>query len=99
MGQVSDLHELLLTMGTSNVYHQPPSYGMKYPAILYVRDSIENTSADDITYKQEQRYKITVIDEDPDSPIVYNVSLIPRCKYNRNYIADGLNHDVFILTY
>ena len=35
------LHEVL---GSDNVYYQPPeSVKMKYPAIVYTRDSIDNT--------------------------------------------------------
>lgn len=93
------LHELLCKkLGSRNVYFQPPeSVKMKYPAIRYSRNRIENTSADNIVYKQAVSYTITVIDRDPDSAIVERVSTIPRIMYDRSYIADNLNHDVFRL--
>lgn len=93
------LHELLCEkLGSRNVYFQPPeSVKMKYPAIRYSRNRIENTSADNIVYKQAVSYTITVIDRDPDSAIVERVSTIPRIMYDRSYIADNLNHDVFRL--
>lgn len=94
-----ELHELLCqTLGSRNVYFQPPeSVKMKYPAIVYSRNRIENTSADNVVYKQDVSYTITVIDRDPDSEIVESVSTIPHIMYDRSYIADNLNHDVFRL--
>lgn len=93
------LHELLCEkLGSRNVYFQPPeSVKMKYPAIRYSRNRIENTSADNVTYRQDVSYTITVIDRDPDSEIVEKVSAIPHIMYDRSYVADNLNHDVFIL--
>ena len=93
------LHELLCEkLGSRNVYFQPPeSVKMKYPAIRYSRNRIENTSADNIVYKQAVSYTITVIDRDPDSTIVERISTIPHIMYDRSYIADNLNHDVFRL--
>lgn len=93
------LHERLCEiLGSRNVYFQPPeSVKMKYPAIVYSRDRIDNTSADNIIYKQDVSYSITVIDRDPDSDIVERISKVPRIVYNRSYVADNLNHDVFTL--
>lgn len=93
------LHELLCeTLGSRNVYFQPPeSVKMKYPAIVYSRNRIENVSADNATYRQNVSYSITVIDRDPDSEIVEKVSVIPHIMYDRSYVADNLNHDVFTL--
>lgn len=93
------LHELLCEkLGSRNVYFQPPeSIKMKYPAIVYSRNRIENTSADNIVYRQSVRYTITVIDRDPDSEIVERISQIPRIMFDRSYISDNLNHDTFTL--
>ena len=94
-----ELHEILCQiLGSRNVYFQPPeSVSMKYPAIRYSRNRIENTSADNIIYKQDVSYTITVIDRDPDSEIVERLSKVPRIVYDRSYVADNLNHDVFTL--
>lgn len=93
------LHERLCEiLGSRNVYFQPPeSVNMKYPAIVYSRNRINNTSADNIIYKQDVLYSITVIDRDPDSEIVERVSKMPHIVYDRSYVADNLNHDVFTL--
>lgn len=87
-------------LGSRHVYYQPPE-GVKiqYPAIIYNRDDIYNTFADNIVYVQDHKYSITVIDEDPDSTFVQLVSKIPRIKFVRHYVSDNLNHDVFTLYY
>lgn len=103
MGKIANdrlaLHELLCELlGSRNVYFQPPeSVKMKYPAIVYSRNRIENTSADNVVYKQDVSYTITVIDRDPDSEIVEQVSTIPHIMFDRSYVADNLNHDTFRL--
>lgn len=96
-----ELHEILCELlGSRNVYYQPPAnVQMKYPAIVYSRYDIENTSADNLTYKQDHFYQVTVIDSNPDSETVYKVSLLPMCIYDRHYTADNLNHDVFTICY
>lgn len=95
------LHEILCEiLGTRHVYFQPPeSVQMIYPAIVYGLDDIENTYADDGVYLSTRRYTVTVIDEDPDSPIVDKIALLPMCRWNRHYEKDNLNHDVFKLFY
>lgn len=93
----TELEELL---GSRNVYYQPPaSVRMEYPAIVYSRDNIENVHADNDVYMQKHFYKVTVIDEDPDSEIVEKASKLPACCFDRHYTADNLNHDVFTLYY
>ena len=85
-------------MGNRNVYFQPPStLRMKYPAIRYELESIENIHADNAVYTQHNSYKITLIDEDPDSAYVGAISRLPKCRFNTSYPADGLNHWVFRL--
>lgn len=87
-------------LGSRNVYYQPPeSTKIKYPAIIYSRNDIDNNFADDIVYMQNHTYQIIVIDANPDSEIVDKISKLPMCRYNRHYTSDNLNHDVFILNY
>lgn len=96
-----DLHELLCeVLGSRNVYYSPPeSVKIKYPAIVYSRSDINNKFANDSVYKQSHVYSITVIDDDPDSEIVERMSSIPKCKFDRHFVSDNLNHDVFTLYY
>lgn len=94
-----ELQSVLETiLGSKNVYYQAPkNVSMKYPAILYNLNHLENAFADDGVYKQERGYSITVIDYVPDSKIAAAISMLPRCKFDRAYPADGLNHTVFNL--
>ena len=96
-----DLQTLLeSTLGSGNVYYQAPSnVSMQYPAIRYSRKNIDNKFADDVVYMQTLEYELTVIDEDPDSAVVMNVSKLPMCKFDRHYASNNLNHDVFIIKF
>lgn len=85
-------------MDNRNVYFQPPStLKMKYPAIRYELNSIENVHADNAVYAQNNSYKIILIDEDPDSEYVSELSKLPKCRFVTAYPSDGLNHWVFNL--
>ena len=68
---------------------------MKYPAIVYALDDIENTFANDGVYLSARKYSVTVIDSDPDNSLVDKVASMPTSRYNRHYTKDNLNHDVF----
>lgn len=81
-----------------NVYYQPPaSVRMTYPAIRYKRSQINANYADNQSYIQKVNYEITVIDRDPDSIIVEEVSKLPKCRHARHYTAEDLNHDTFYI--
>lgn len=102
-----ELHEILCKIvgitepdGDRHVYFNPPeSVKMKYPAIRYSRSNIKNRYANNSVYRQTKAYDIVVIDRNPDSSIVDDVSLLPNCQYVRGYKADNLNHDVFMINY
>lgn len=83
-----------------NVYFQPPSsVSLKYPAIVYSLSDINNGFADNKPYYQSIYYKVTVIDYDPDSEIVGQVSNLPSCRFDQHFSANNLNHYVFTLYY
>lgn len=80
------------------VYFQPPTnLQMKYPCIVYKRDRVDTTFADDIPYTRKTRYQVTIIDRNPDSPIPDKVGALPTSSFDRQYVKDGLNHDVYNL--
>lgn len=101
MNRRLELHKLLCdTLKSNNVYYQPPeSVKIKYPAIIYYKSDIDNTFANNNVYNQKTLYEVTVIDKNPDSEVVKNVSNIKTCRYNRHYTSDNLNHDVFLIYY
>lgn len=99
MGNRTDLNNLLKGM-TENVYYQPPNgVDMSYPAIVYEMGDIQNIHANNNVYTQQHAYDVTVMDEDPDSEIADTVSKLPKCKFDRHFVSDNLNHTVFKLYY
>lgn len=97
MANRMDLDKILREiLGTGNVYFQPPAtIKMNYPAIVYSRSSISNNMADNDVYLQSRIYQVIVIDKNPDSKIVDEMSTRPSFRFSNHYVADGLNHDVF----
>lgn len=92
--------ELEQILGNRNVYYQPPeSMKIGYPAIVYSRSDILDRFADDDKYLQKIAYRVIVIDKNPDSEIVDKISKMRFCKFQRHYVSDNLNHDVFTLYY
>jgi hypothetical protein len=101
MGQRLDLQAILeALLGSGNVYFQPPaSVQMAYPCIVYERYIAKTEFADDIPYTYDECYQVTVIDRDPDSLVQRKVAGLPKCRKNRFFVANNLNHDVFNLYY
>jgi hypothetical protein len=85
-------------LGSTNVYFQPPSnVQMQYPCFVYQRDSARTTFAANKPYRYTQRYQLTHISRDPTDETLAKVAALPLCTYNRFFVADNLNHDVFEL--
>ena len=100
MGSRKDLHKILVgVMGEDralNVYFQPPANVlMKYPAIVYKRDTGRTEFADNSPYLHKKRYSVTVIDANPDSDIPERVAMLPMTLFATHFTADNLNHDVY----
>lgn len=97
MAPRSDLQTLLVQLlGTDAVYFQPPpSVKLTYPCIIYKRDDIKTEFADNNPYKHMKRYQLTVIDRNPDSDIPTKISLLPKCRFDRFFTTENLNHDVY----
>lgn len=94
------LESIYPTLSSPHVYFQPPeNIKMEYPAIIYNRYNIKNYNANNKVDFQEIVYQVIVIDKNPDSVIVDGVSKLPTARFNRHYISNGLNHDVFMVTY
>lgn len=93
------LHELLLTMCPNVYYQSPKNLQMKYPAIRYSKNDINNRFANNGVYIQNEEYSITVITKKVDDPIVTGLSKLPLCVYDRSFISDNLYHYVFKINY
>ena len=96
-GSRLELQTLLeTTLGSNKVYFQAPdNTKLSYPCIKYERDLLESKFANNNPYILNKRYKITVIDTNPDSLIPELISKLPMCQFDRAYKADNLNHNVF----
>lgn len=97
MGNRLELHQKLVdTLGSPNVYFQPPQTTiMKYPAIVYARSAGSTQFASNYPYAHAKRYAVTLIDKDPDNPVVEKLAAYPMCLYDRHYVVGNLNHDVY----
>lgn len=99
MKTLDDLQEFLSNF-CEHVYYQPPeSAKIIYPAIIFSKTEIINMHANNRVYRQLKFYQVTVIDEEPESEIVRQVSQIPKCEFDRTYKSENLYHDVFILQF
>lgn len=85
-------------LGSRNVYYQPPeSTKLEYPAIVYSKDSIDKSFADNNGYIHNKSYEIIVIDKKPDNPVIDKILELPLSSFSRHYKSDNLNHDVIKL--
>lgn len=99
MGERTDLQTILEgVLGSDNVYYQPPPTLMiEYPCIVYDRTKIDTRFADNLPYNNGKYYTVTIIGHGADSPIPDALLLLPSCVFDRHFIADNLNHDVFTI--
>lgn len=87
---------LRAVLGTGNVYFQPPEgTKIEYPCIIYSRTDYYTRHADNKKYQIHRRYTITAISKNPDSKLPDRLIELPMCDFDRHYVADNLNHDVF----
>jgi hypothetical protein len=94
-----EFHDILEgVIESENVYFQPPEGRvMQYPCIVYERDNASLGPADNFSYKVDQRYQVTLIDQNPDSDAVDKLLALPFSAFNRHFATSGLNHDVFVI--
>lgn len=98
-GSYLDFRDLLIdASGLSRVYFQPPSK-LVYPCIVFQRDDKKDTHANNQIYNVMTRYRVTVIDPDPDSPIPGKISKMRYSSFSTHFVADNLNHDVYVIYY
>ncbi|MBQ6446470.1 MAG: hypothetical protein IJJ10_03275 [Bacillus sp. (in: Bacteria)] len=92
-----DLHlSFIKILGNENVYFQPPeSKKLKYPCIIYNLAGIDKRHADNDPYRSMKRYRVTVVDQDPDSVFPDKVNEMRLCSFVTHFNEDYLNHWVF----
>lgn len=99
MGSRLDLSKLLHEI-TPNVYFDPPSgKNMKYPAIVYELDDVDDKKANNKSYMRTKAYLIKVIDSNPDSELPDKVHDLPMSSYVDKYPSGGLHHTLYKVYY
>lgn len=101
MADRTDLQTILEgILGSDHVYFQPPeTFKLSYPCIVYSRTDIDTRFADNLPYSHTKEYTLTVMDRDPDSNIPNRIADLPKCRFDRHYAANQLNHDVFTILF
>ena len=85
-------------INSKQVYFQPPeSIKLKYPCIIYNLDNVGYANADDLPYKENRRYSITLIHRDPDNDILEKFKTLKMCSFDRYFVSDNLHHYVYTL--
>ncbi|MBP5595169.1 MAG: hypothetical protein J6Y02_07290 [Pseudobutyrivibrio sp.] len=99
----SELHEVLSEiMGENgNVYFQPPeNLKIKYPCIVFERTNALTTYADNNPYQVVKRYTVTLITKSADNDqYLDKLLMLPMCTFDRQFVTEGLVHDVFNIYY
>ena len=96
------LHGLLETvLGSSRVYYRPPeSTKLKYPCIVYNLRTGDTLFANNMPYKFERCYDVTLIRKEADSDLTDKLAMsFPKCRFDRSFTSDNLIHDNFVLYY
>lgn len=102
MGRRIDLqYELIALLNTNNIYYQPPeNLKIKYPCVVYFKDSIDINRANDQSYLMKKRYELTIISEKVDCEYIDKIlNYFSYSSFGQHYIADGLHHDTISLYY
>ena len=80
-------------------YNAPTNIRMEYPCIRYSIASKKVKFACNGRFDIRDRYTVTLIDRNPESPILQALEEIPYYSFDRMYSADGLHHFVCTIYY
>lgn len=95
------LREIKQVVNGPNVYFQPPeSVKLTYPCVICSFDDIVSIYADDKCYQKFNRYRLLVVDKNPDSKFPDLITdHFSYASPGRPYISDGLYHFPITLQY
>ena len=84
--------------GVTEAYFQKPgNLTLVPPYIVYELDDEYLMRADNGVHAFWNRYTVTIVDRDPDSPVRDAVRNLPLASFNRKFIAGQLHHFVYNL--
>lgn len=76
-----------------NVYFQPPaSKKIVYPCIVYKLNNLNETHADNGTYRMMDEYNITYITRDPDDANIREIGKLQYCAMTNAQSSDNLHN-------
>lgn len=95
---MSDQLHLIMDPIDGKVYYQPPEdLKLKYPCIVYELEDIHKRSADNGPYTMIDRYQVTFIRHEAESPVIRQLMGLQHSSFSRHFATSGLNHDVFVI--
>lgn len=88
-------------LGHRRVYFNPPeNLKMEYPCLRYELSKINNLQADNVHFDGYGRYELTYLTPNPDDPMVDKLlDTLPRCRFDRCNVYQGLYHFVYTCCY
>lgn len=90
--------QLVLEAVLPKVYFQPPSnVTMEYPCIVYELAPGRSEYANNMPYMYVQQYEVKLIGRSPQPEKFHQLAFLPRSKHSHSYVAENLNHDVFLI--
>jgi len=95
-----ELHEAFAAfLGSENVYYRPPeSKKLEYPCIVYMPHSGDSQYANNKTYIFHRSYDVQLIYKEADTDLPERFAYkFPKCRFDRSFKTDNLNHDNFVL--
>ena len=93
--------KLIEILGSGHVYFDPPeSVKLSYPCIVYERSAGDTDFANNMPYRFQVRYSVTIISRDVETSVLAKLAMsLPSIIYDRHFVTDGLHHDVFSVYY
>ena len=93
--------KLIEILGSDHVYFElPESVKLVYPCIVYERSAGDTDFANNMPYRFQVRYSVTIISRDVETSVLAKLAMsLPSIIYDRHFVTDGLHHDVFNLYY
>lgn len=87
-------------LGSHNVYYEPPqNLTLKYPCIVYHRESTNQERADNVGYIRHGKYELMLISKNPADPTVDRLLDLKMIDHTARFTVDGLSHDQFVIYY
>jgi len=95
-----DVETAIREEAPKHVYYQPPaSKKLMYPCVVYRLDDMPSMYANNLPYRWDHVYQLTVIDRDPESVVREKMAELPTARFKRSFVSDNLNHYVFSIYY